>query len=59
MRNISEFLNECLIVEGDKVAEMLGFLFEENEAEAQIRLFIPSSQKDNIEIVGDYVIAQE
>ncbi|MBO7151501.1 MAG: hypothetical protein J6V77_01570 [Clostridia bacterium] len=46
-------------IEGDKVAEMLGFLFEENEAEAQIRLFIPSSQKDNIEIVGDYVIAQE
>ena len=22
MRNISEFLNECLIVEGDKIAEL-------------------------------------
>ena len=46
-------------IEGDKVAEMLGFLFEENEAEAQIRLFIPLSQKDKIEIVGEYIIAQE
>ena len=48
-----------VFAKGDKVAEMLFFLFEENEVEAQIRLFIPLSQKDNIEIVGDYVIAQE
>ena len=46
-------------LEGDTIANMLFFLFEENEAEAQIRLHIPISQKDNIEIVGDYVVAQE
>jgi len=51
--------NSSPSIKGDKVAEMLFFLFEENEVEAQIRLFIPLSQKDNIEIVGDYVIAQE
>ena len=40
-------------------AERFTVMFEENEAEAQIRLFIPLSQKDNIEIVGDYIVAQE
>ena len=51
--------NSSPSIKGDKVAEMLFFLFEENEVETQIRLFIPLSQKDNIGIVGDYVIAQE
>lgn len=51
--------NNAPSIEGDTIANMLFFLFEENEAEAQIRLHIPISQKDNIEIVGDYVVAQE
>ena len=51
--------NSTPSLEGDTVAEMLGFMFKENEAEAQIRLFVPLSQKDNIEIVGDYIVAQE
>ena len=51
--------NPAPSIEGDTVAEMLGFLFEDSEAEAQIWLYIPLSQKDNIEIIGDYVIAQE
>ena len=51
--------NSAPSLEGDNVAEMLFFLFEENEAEAQIRLHIPLSQKDNIEIVGEYTVAQE
>lgn len=52
------------ITDGDSPAEdnalnkMLFFLFDDNEAEAQIRLYIPSSLKDNIEIKGDYVIAK-
>lgn len=52
------------ITDGDSPAEdnalnkMLFFLFDDNEAEAQIRLYIPSSLKDSIEIKGDYVIAK-
>lgn len=52
------------ITDGDSPAEdntlnkMLFFLFDDNEAEAQIRLYIPLSLKDSIEIKGDYVVAK-
>ena len=51
--------NSAPSIEDDNVAKMMFFLFEENEAESQIRVIIPISQKENIEIIGDYVIAQE
>ena len=51
--------NTAPSLEGDTVAKMLFFLFKENEAESQIRLFIPLSQKDNITIEGEYIVAQE
>ncbi len=38
--------------------QMLFFLFDENEAEAQIRVYIPYDIKDRVTITGDYVIAK-
>ena len=46
-------------VETDVVADMMFFLFKENDVEAQIRLYIPIDMKDTIEIDGDYIVAQE
>ena len=46
-------------VESDVVADMMFFLFKENDVEAQIRLYIPIDMKDTIEIDGDYIVAQE
>lgn len=46
-------------IEGDTVAEMLSFLFSEHEFQSQIIIFIPLSQKDSIEIVGEYIVAQD
>ena len=43
----------------DSVAKMLFFLLEENDVEAQIRLYIPVELKDTIEIDGEYIVAQE
>ncbi len=37
---------------------MLGFMFDENEAEAQIRVYIPYDIKDRVTITGEYVIAK-
>ncbi len=37
---------------------LLFFLFSENKVEQQVRVYIPNSQKDKIEISGNYVIAK-
>ncbi len=37
---------------------MLFFLFSENEAENQIRLYIPRNLQNSIEIIGNYVVAK-
>lgn len=44
--------------EDNALNNMLFFLFDDNEAEAQIRLYIPSNFKDTISIEGEYVVAK-
>ena len=38
---------------------MFWFIFTNNKYEAQIRVYIPTTQKDNVTIVGDYILAKE
>lgn len=38
--------------------KMLAFMFEENEAELQIRVYVPRTLKDKVEFVGEYILAQ-
>lgn len=38
--------------------DMLFFLFNDNKAEAQIRLYVPKHLKDSIVIEGDYILAK-
>ncbi len=38
--------------------DMLFFLFNDNKAEAQIRLYIPKRLKDSIAIEGEYILAK-
>ena len=52
------------IQEGEKpnldgaLEKLLFFMFNENEIESQIKIYIPTSQKDTISLEGDFVIAQ-
>lgn len=42
----------------DVASKFLGFMFDENAVESQIRIYIPSSLKNQIQIDGDHVVAQ-
>ncbi|MEG1662604.1 MAG: hypothetical protein RR338_01345 [Clostridia bacterium] len=40
------------------IDKMLFFMFDENEAEKQLRIYIPQALKDSVEITGNHIVAK-
>ncbi len=53
------YLRETESPRQHKLDNMFWFIFKNNKYEAQIRIYIPISEKDNVTIVGNYIEAKE